>query len=300
MIVDLEQDKVLRFFETLETSFRLGLPDVQTFYPGFTTSVQVNTATAIHRWLQQHAQLREWIGERVINNLKTEGFTVTGKKWESTFGVSRRDVDTDQFGLYAPAVADQVRVAARHKDNLSIAVMEDNTAVGYDGKVLFATDHPLNDDGDTASNINTGGGGVGKWYLLDSRQALQPVLIQNTDEIEQHSITNPESDHVFKFDEYLFGLRAFYTAVVGSWWSCYQSDQALNETNLDAAMVAMSDFKDKNGDPMGISPDTLMVGTKNGLNARKLIVLPFDAAGASNAMSGALKTPIVNPYIANV
>lgn len=298
MIVDLEQAQVQRFFETLETSFRLGISQVQTFYPSFTTSVQVNTATAIHRWLQQHAQMREWIGERVINNLKTEGFTVTGKKWESTFGVSRRDVDTDQFGLYAPAVADQVQVAGRHKDNLTIAVMEDNTAIGYDGKVLFATDHPLNEAGDTASNINTSGGGVGKWYLLDSRQALQPVLIQDTDAIEQHSITNPESDHVFKFDEYLFGLRAFYTATVGSWWSCYRSDQALTETTLDAAMIAMEGFKDKNGDPMGISPDTIMVGSTNRLAARKLIVTQTLSGGGDNPMAGALGPPIVNPYIA--
>jgi len=38
----------------------------------------------IYGWLGQFPQLREWIGQRHVHNLKAHSFTITNRKFEST------------------------------------------------------------------------------------------------------------------------------------------------------------------------------------------------------------------------
>ena len=59
-------------------------------------------AATVHTWIEQIHGMREWIGDRLIRNLKLGKLTVTNADFENTIGVPKNDVEDDQFGTFAP------------------------------------------------------------------------------------------------------------------------------------------------------------------------------------------------------
>ncbi|MEH3093316.1 MAG: Mu-like prophage major head subunit gpT family protein [Agrobacterium cavarae] len=53
-------------------------------------------------WLGDFPDFREWVGDRVINNLSKHGYTLVNKDYENTIGVDRNDFDDDNLGMYTP------------------------------------------------------------------------------------------------------------------------------------------------------------------------------------------------------
>lgn len=64
----------------------------------------VGGAATQHAWLEQIKGMREWIGERVLNNIRVNGMTVVNRSFENTVSVPRNAVEDDQYGLYAPLI----------------------------------------------------------------------------------------------------------------------------------------------------------------------------------------------------
>ena len=46
--------------------------------------------------------MREWVGQRQIQSMQAQGTSITNKKFESTVGIPREDIEDDQVGLYTP------------------------------------------------------------------------------------------------------------------------------------------------------------------------------------------------------
>src|SRR6185312_14082788 len=65
-------------------------------------TVPSTTRTNDYRWLGKLKGMREWIGDRVINNLEQSGFQIVNKDFENTVGVDRNDFKDDQLGVYRP------------------------------------------------------------------------------------------------------------------------------------------------------------------------------------------------------
>lgn len=76
----------------------------------------------------------------------------------------------------------------------------------------------VNDGGTMVSNTSKGlaellvvpwlAGHDGKWFLLDTRKAIKPLIFQERRAPEFKSITDPTSDHVFMNDAFLYGVDA--------------------------------------------------------------------------------------------
>lgn len=47
-----------------------------------------------------------------------------------------------------------------------------------------------------------------KWFLLDTRKAIKPLIFQSRKEPEFAAITDPNSEHVFKNNSFLYGVDA--------------------------------------------------------------------------------------------
>ena len=58
-------------------------------------AMPVTGAATVHSWLEQIKSMREWIGERNINNLKIGQVTVTNRDFENTISVKRNDRTTN-------------------------------------------------------------------------------------------------------------------------------------------------------------------------------------------------------------
>ena len=107
-----------------------------------------------YAWLGDIPGMREWIGEREIQNLSGSAYTIKNKDFELTVGVDRNAVEDDKIGLYNPSIQMLGESAALHPDELVYGLLANGfTEKCYDGKAFFATDHPVGKD--KASNKGT-------------------------------------------------------------------------------------------------------------------------------------------------
>ena len=63
--------------------------------------VRVNGAATLHAWLEQTPGMKEWIGDRVLNNLAINAVLVENKSFEETIRVRRSDIEDDNYQLYS-------------------------------------------------------------------------------------------------------------------------------------------------------------------------------------------------------
>jgi phage major head subunit gpT-like protein len=112
--------------------------------------VPSTTRENTYGWMNQIPKLREWLGERVVQNLSAQSYSLTNKDWELTLSVKRNDIQDDQLGIFNPML-DMMGVEARHlPDDLTLQAIQDGeTTTCYDGQYFFDTDHPV--DGRDAS-----------------------------------------------------------------------------------------------------------------------------------------------------
>lgn len=64
----------------------------------------VTGAGTVHSWLDQIKSIHEWVGERVVNNIRIGRLAVTNRDFENTISVKRNDIEDDQYGLFAPLI----------------------------------------------------------------------------------------------------------------------------------------------------------------------------------------------------
>ncbi len=109
-------------------------------------------------WLTTAPSMRAALGQRHIKNLELEAFSTATADYESTVGIPRADVLSDQWGLYTPVIANLGNAAKRHVDDLVKARLQAGTTdTGFDGAAFFAATHDL-DPGGNQSNLLTSTG----------------------------------------------------------------------------------------------------------------------------------------------
>ena len=64
----------------------------------------VSGAATVHAWLEQIPGMKEWLGDRQVNNLKIGKITVTNRDFEDTVSVERNTIEDDQYGVFAPLI----------------------------------------------------------------------------------------------------------------------------------------------------------------------------------------------------
>lgn len=126
------------------TIFNQSLESTETFYEKVATKVTSNTSREVYPWLGQMPGMREWIGDREIQNFGSNGYMLENKPYESTVSIPVDAIEDDQYGVYKPAIQEMGRAAAKHPDELVIDAMTGGFSNKcYDGKTFFATDHKL-------------------------------------------------------------------------------------------------------------------------------------------------------------
>lgn len=245
--------------------------------------VPSSTSQEVYPWLGASTQFREWVGDRVIQNLKTHDFSIKNKSWESTIAVNRDQIEDDQFGVYRPMIGQMGQDARRHPDLLVFAALKAGDAqLCYDGQYFFDTDHPVGSG--TASN-HGGGAGAG-WYLLDTSRAIKPLIYQVRKPYNFQAFQDEADENVFKRREFVYGIDARSNVGYGLWQLAYFSKQALDATNYQAARVAMMERKNDMGMVLGIKPTVLLVPPSLEKSALELVQAERLANGADNVLRG--------------
>ena len=120
-------------------------------YQRIATVVPSTTESETYAWLGDIPGMREWLGDREVQNLSGSDYTIKNKDFELTVGVGRNAIEDDKIGLYNPSIQMLAESAALHPDELVFSLLSDAfAALCYDGKPFFAADHPVGEK--TVSN----------------------------------------------------------------------------------------------------------------------------------------------------
>lgn len=125
-------------------------------------ATQVPSTTKANRypWLELLPRMREWVGERVVQNLVAKMFAIENKSFELTVEVDKDDIEDDNLGVYNGWVEMVGQQARKWPDDLIAQVLQAGaTTISADGQFFFDTDHPVSIDAPgmgTYINLYTG------------------------------------------------------------------------------------------------------------------------------------------------
>lgn len=143
MIVN--QATLQNIYRGFKTIFTMALGSIQPVYQQIATTVPSSTREEEYKWLGRVPRMREWLGDRVIQNLAAYGYTIKNKDWEATVSVDRNDIEDDAIGVYTPLIQALGQSAALHPDEIIFELLANGFASKcYDGQPFFAPEHSDN------------------------------------------------------------------------------------------------------------------------------------------------------------
>lgn len=266
------------------TAFNERLTGVATTYARVAMTVQSTTSQTTYPKLADLPAMREWVGERFVNQVDVDGFVIRNRKFENTVSVPIDAIQDDQYGVYAPLFADLGQTAAELPDDLVWDQLASGFATThYDGQFFFDTDHPVeNQDGVISSVSNFGGGSGTAWYLIDTTRAIKPLIFQDRQPAQLTAKTSLTDDNVFYADAFVWGAKRRCAAGFGAWQLAFASKQTLNAANYAAARAAMLGMTGHRGRKLNLRPSLLVVPPSLEGAARAILLAEMDAAGATN------------------
>lgn len=131
------------------------------FYPSVCTEVKSTGADEKYAWLGQVPSVREWLGDRVFNEMRASDFVLSNKLWEDSILVPKINIDDDRLGLYDALFENLGQRAALHPDKLLMqAIVAGESTACSDGQYFFDTDHSWGDSGSQDNDL-TGAAATG-------------------------------------------------------------------------------------------------------------------------------------------
>ena len=286
-----------------EFSQQLQLLDDTSFHKIVATVINSNSKSNTYGWLGRFPQLREWVGDRVFEHIKSSSYVIENKRYEATLNVEREDIEDDNMGMYRPmarAMADEM-IAFLNR-NLAALLKDGFINVCYDGQKFF-DEHPVYPKADgtgeavNVSNIYGDTEAEGPpWFLLSLGGSLKPFIIQQRTTPEFEHITDTQNSTVFMKDQYLYGIRYRGSFGYGFWQQAVASREELTAGHYEAARLMMRQFKRDGGDPLGIVPTHLVVGADHESAARKILEAQLVDGGDSNVNYHTAEL-IVSPWL---
>ncbi len=279
--------------------FQNALVAAQPMYTQIAEVVPATTKTMEYGWLKDLPRVREWVGDRQINNLETAEYQIKEKKWESTLAVDRDDIETDNIGIYSARIAKMGAAASAHFDELIWPLLNNGfTNLCFDGQNYFDTDHPIYDEnGAVTTYANTDGGSGTPWFLVATDALLKPLILQQRKSFEFVSKTNLDDDNVFMRNEFLYGMDARHNVGYGLPQVSWGSKQTLDATHFDTALAALQSMTTDYGHNLGFRKFAL-IGPPSLRAAIKTIVTAERNADGSTNINYQAADPVIVPWLA--
>jgi phage major head subunit gpT-like protein len=138
-------------FLTFDKRFQGGYDTAESFVDKIATVVPSSSKEVRYAWMDKLPQLREWLGERQIQNAIAQEYTIVNKKYEMTVGLEVDKLDDDQIEVFTGVPEEMGAQAKVWPDRTMVSVVEAGEAtLTFDGQNFFDTDHPR----DTADSLS--------------------------------------------------------------------------------------------------------------------------------------------------
>lgn len=281
----------LRMLEQgFNASFRTGLARSAPTAMQIAMTIPSTTAENVYDWLADNFGIREWVGDRVMQNVGKYDYTLKNKDYEGTVKVKRNSIEDDQYGSYGKLFEQMGDSVTQFPDKLLYSVLKagENTLC-FDGQYFFDVDHPVGLPGKEASVANHMGGAGAAWYLVDTSKVLKPLIWQPRRTFKMVRMDQERDENVFMRKEYIYGVDGRCNAGFGLWQLAFASKQDLTSANLKTALTAMASQKGNNGEPLNVQADTLVVPSSLNETALDLVNKEYLANGESNTLRGRFK-----------
>ena len=282
--------------QTLGTAFsglfRGGLGMAPSDYLDIATVVPSSTGKNEYGWLNQMRGMREWLGDRVLNQISQSDYSIKNKDWEDTIEVERNDIEDDNLGQYNMLFTEMGRATAAHPNELAFGLLKLGFSTPcYDGQYYFDTDHPVLDAfGDVTSVANTDGGAGAPWVLYDPSRVTKPIIFQERKKAQFIARDKLDDDNVFWRKKYVYGVDARYNVGFGFWQFAWGSKQTLDAAHYATARAALMNMKGDYGRPLGLlggaQKPILLVPPSLESAALKIVNNELGANGETNEWKG--------------
>lgn len=124
------------------------------FYPTLSTIVQSRGSDEQYGWLGGMPSMREWLGDRVFNQLLASHYTIANKLWESSVAIDKTVIEDDRLDMFGPVLEQLGVEAAFHPDTLLFAaIVAGESVAGWDGQFFFDTDHAMGASGAQSNDL---------------------------------------------------------------------------------------------------------------------------------------------------
>lgn len=148
--MDVVQSNLDILFREAEIKYGSVLEQTKVWMPQVATIMPSKSRQVDYGWLARLPIMRQWIGPRVLNAVSTHVRSVKNIPFEISAALHKDDVEDDQFGVFNMTVTHMAAACAKWPDiQLAQFLRGAAATVGYDGKNVYATDHPIN-GGDVA------------------------------------------------------------------------------------------------------------------------------------------------------
>jgi phage major head subunit gpT-like protein len=165
-----------------------------------------------YAWLDKLPVMREWVGERQVQNAIARGYSIVNKDWELTVEVDRNDILDDNIGVYSPIVSSMGVQAKLWPDYRCAEILQLGVSLlAFDGQPFFGDSHPINIDDSgagtydnnfagtalTAANYNTVRSTMLSYLGRDGKTLnVRPNLLVVPPQLEQAARQILNSDYI--------------------------------------------------------------------------------------------------------
>jgi len=298
MLVSRSGASLADVFTGFKTSFNKGFEGFKPTIGVIAMEVPSTAAEETYVWLGSFPSIREWAGERVIQNLSAWKYAITNKTFEATVKVGATQIEDDQYGLFAPLMQEMGRAAAEHPDRLAYDLLKGGfNHRCYDGQYFFDADHPVIDEsGATVSVSNVQAGAGEPWFLIDASRVVRPLVFQKRRPYRFVSLDRPTDERAFWHNEFIYGCDGRSNVGFGLWQLAYASKADLTVENYQAARAAMGRMTGDGGRKLGIRPTHMIVPLDLEGRARTILNATTAEGGASNIWANTAEL-VVSPYL---
>lgn len=280
-------------FTAFKSEFEQGKSEAAPQFNKIASVIKSTSASNTYGWLGKFPSLAKWIGDRNIQSMKSQAYTITNDDYESTVGVDRNDIEDDNLGVYSPIFKEMGNAAAIHPDEMIFPLLAAGfTTLCYDGQNYFDVDHPVypNADGTgvavSTANMAEDVAYEGEaWYVLDTSKALKPLIFQERKKPNLLAMTKMDDEAVFTRKEYRYGVDCRDAAGFGFWQLAFANKRALTPDNLWDSIEKMRSFKADGGRKLGIKPTMLVVPASMEKQATRMLEREMES-NSSNELKG--------------
>lgn len=131
--------------DTFEAMFLESFQSTMPWWEKLAMRAPSSGAQNVYQFLNDIPQLREWLGERQLQQLTGFDYTLKNKVWESSISIKVEDIERDALGMYNARIRDLGMQARKHPDRLIADLITTGftTGLAFDGLAFFHDAHVL-------------------------------------------------------------------------------------------------------------------------------------------------------------